>query len=1164
MGRELDNAEELLAHGAWLRRLALRIVRDADVADDLVQDTWAATVRRPPERGESVKPWLAKVLVNALRMRVRSEGRRAAREQATMLLDDEVPTPDVLVARAEAQRKLVDLVLRLDEPYRSTVLLHFCEGVSLADIARAQGIPAGTVRWRLKTAIEQLRRWLDAESGSRKQWAVALLAVPKGMVVAKKTNLVLGVVVLLLLLLGGAVWLVARDRGGDATGAGGGGTASALAAQRGGGGDGLGSDPEAQALPSWLAPGHIKSRRIAGRVTHQGQPVSGASVELASLATESGLAIPARRTTNAAGEFDFGPQRAMQWSVRASGPGKVGAALEIDLRDPLARPAPDRLELQLRACDAALFGTVRDASGGPIQHARLAWLVAEHYGDVPGGPAVETDENGVYELCVAPAWPGLVRVEVSAVGYGSIVFRGFAPGRTRADFALVPEATIVGRVVRDDTGAPIPLALVFVPQGPFGTETTAWRSTFTDKQGRFRLDRVAPGRHLVFARADGMVTAAGGTPVVVEAGRPSAELEIRLEAGATLRGVVMADGKPVAGAHVRSDVLGRGFLPMSTVSQADGSFVLEQVPLGEQRFSAFPYEVVKPATFRVTEREHAGIVIEVEPLGAIVGRVVRNRLPVADARVVISGPNEGDLPMVRSDADGRFEVRGLWAGPWTLYASDEAAGAFGRAPKTIHITAGNTEEVTIDLPYSASVTGTVVDQHGVPVPAVHVELHHTRSDDGGVAVTANDGTFHAAMMTGGGSYSVTVSPSQQRSTHLRPARGDAFPPIELPGPDSHVTGVVLAVQLDHLAISGTVVDTSGAPIADARVTATLTKAGEKPHFLRWVQHAAATTDVDGHFTITDLPAGTYAVNASANARAETTVTGIRAGTGDVQLILPMPASIDGTLVGFTKVPQVTAMQLDGPGGSIPIHGVVTGTRFVVRDLTPGTYVVEARTASEAASARVQVTSGGAATVTLTSGGSGTIVGRVVDFRSGKPVEGMICRAMPRASDEHIWMARGDISARTDARGAFTLSSVPAGDIAVGCVGLWRLYTDGLRLVTLPRDQQLKVDVPVVAWTEEPGVMLASMGAHITAASGAIQTGLLPHLYNVVPGGPAATAGFQNGDLVVAVDGASVTELSPRGVLTLIVNRPVGSKVEITVSRAGKTVTGMVTLREDDR
>lgn len=44
-------AEELLVQAAWLRRLAVRLLADADVADDLVQETWiaAAAARASPD-----------------------------------------------------------------------------------------------------------------------------------------------------------------------------------------------------------------------------------------------------------------------------------------------------------------------------------------------------------------------------------------------------------------------------------------------------------------------------------------------------------------------------------------------------------------------------------------------------------------------------------------------------------------------------------------------------------------------------------------------------------------------------------------------------------------------------------------------------------------------------------------------------------------------------------------------------------------------------------------------------------------------------------------------------------------------------------------------------------------------------------------------------------
>jgi hypothetical protein len=67
-------------------------------------------------------------------------------------------------------------VLELREPFRRTVLLRYFKGRSSAEIARAQSVPDGTVRWRLKSAIDQLRARLDQEAGGdRARWHRALL-----------------------------------------------------------------------------------------------------------------------------------------------------------------------------------------------------------------------------------------------------------------------------------------------------------------------------------------------------------------------------------------------------------------------------------------------------------------------------------------------------------------------------------------------------------------------------------------------------------------------------------------------------------------------------------------------------------------------------------------------------------------------------------------------------------------------------------------------------------------------------------------------------------------------------------------------------------------------------------------------------------------------------
>ena len=59
--------EELLGEAGWLRRLAASLVGDGAQADDLVQETWMAALRRPPRADGEPRPWLARVASNLAR-----------------------------------------------------------------------------------------------------------------------------------------------------------------------------------------------------------------------------------------------------------------------------------------------------------------------------------------------------------------------------------------------------------------------------------------------------------------------------------------------------------------------------------------------------------------------------------------------------------------------------------------------------------------------------------------------------------------------------------------------------------------------------------------------------------------------------------------------------------------------------------------------------------------------------------------------------------------------------------------------------------------------------------------------------------------------------------------------------------------------------------------
>jgi RNA polymerase sigma factor (sigma-70 family) len=223
---KLATDEEILANRACLRRLARQLV-SADAAADLEQETWAAAFAHRPETDRPVRIWLMEVMRNFARMsRRRAAVAAARRDDVIEAATPEAPAAaDQLLERLETSRALVDELSRLPEPYRTTVLLRYYEDRSAADVARLQGVPAGTVRWRLKQGLDLLRARLDARfGGNRRSWLAALTPIAEigrvggissrvlqgGLTVAAKTKVTTGLAVIIALLAGGT--LLVRQR----------------------------------------------------------------------------------------------------------------------------------------------------------------------------------------------------------------------------------------------------------------------------------------------------------------------------------------------------------------------------------------------------------------------------------------------------------------------------------------------------------------------------------------------------------------------------------------------------------------------------------------------------------------------------------------------------------------------------------------------------------------------------------------------------------------------------------------------------------------------------------------------------------------------------------------------------------------------------------------
>jgi RNA polymerase sigma-70 factor (ECF subfamily) len=173
-------ADELLQDSRWIHRIARSLLADPSAADDLVQEAWvAALAQEDAKRDESGSPrsWLARVLRNLADKRRRSEAHRWKRELSCARGEAVASTAD-LVARAETQRMVVEAVLAIPEPFRTTILLAHIEGLSSVEIARSQGISDNTVRWRIQRGLALLRFELERKRGREWLHACALLLSP--------------------------------------------------------------------------------------------------------------------------------------------------------------------------------------------------------------------------------------------------------------------------------------------------------------------------------------------------------------------------------------------------------------------------------------------------------------------------------------------------------------------------------------------------------------------------------------------------------------------------------------------------------------------------------------------------------------------------------------------------------------------------------------------------------------------------------------------------------------------------------------------------------------------------------------------------------------------------------------------------------------------------
>jgi RNA polymerase sigma factor (sigma-70 family) len=766
------DAEALLEQAGWMRRLAERLVRDPDRAEDMAQETWRIALERQPSFAESPRGWVKSVMQNLARRSHRDEATRAYHEHRSAR-PEAIGPEDETEERVLLQKRLADAILALDEPYRSAIRLRYIDGRSPREVAREQGITYEAARRRLSRAVAMLRERLDRAYGNRAAWGAACIALLKksGPVAAAiavgsfmSAKLVLMVAALIgVALVGVGLW---RDTH-QAKGQSGVQASRSVLAQPAGTGtapeqrdSANAATREAIVAPPSAPPAHAIDRvnDLTGTVIDpRGNAVRGASVvifdevlgDFAQHMQQPQDRVRVTETrTEADGGFAVTLPRGRPFDIEVRGAGYPTERV-------MARYAGERVLVRLHR-PAALTGRIRRAadhtpvidadvylkpstlSESDLQLTPLTAIVPMH---------TRTDDDGRYRF--ESLAPGRMRVEVvpDHDPPPRIVELDVDEGSERSLDVEVDEGmTLRGAVIDSRTRRPIEGAVVWRDH-LLGFPR---REVRTDAMGQFTVTGFPVQRDLTYVNGVELLLAGApgyalGTALVGRRGGALAQfVEIELDPAKRARGRVLdSDGRPLAGAYVAVERQMRPDSPSHSIrTRDDGTFEVGEI---ENTLAFWFTNDVKPADANKPAHRSANLIqhwlfvraqgfatysanlpkseheretvdfgdIVLAPAASFSGRVVdETQRGLADILVMLWPTDNGwdRERTARTDEFGRFGMTDLPAGDYFL-----AATRFGgrRVEQTVHITPGErVEGVWLTLPAGESIEGYVLDEDG--------------------------------------------------------------------------------------------------------------------------------------------------------------------------------------------------------------------------------------------------------------------------------------------------------------------------------------------------------------------------------------------------------------------------------------------------------------------
>ncbi|MEZ4451361.1 MAG: carboxypeptidase regulatory-like domain-containing protein [Nannocystaceae bacterium] len=909
--------------------------------------------------------------------------------------------------------------------------------------------------------------------------------------------------------------------------------------------DGAGARPDdarRRGLELALRPGAAAELRLARRASitgtirdDGGEPIAGARV----CALVRSWVLPSVDTQNARcseseadGHYRIDDLFPVRHEVVASAPTFIAGAYKQDeggRRSGTVSLQPGMeardIDITLRGGGVELRGVVKDLSGGAVEGAQVS---TEHAVGFSGA-------EGVFSLWVAP---GERWVNAHAEGYAGANDGGVVPGH-EYQLYLTPEAALVGKVVRAEDGAPVEGVTVTSRSG-MGWSWNS-QSAITDAAGRFRLGGLEPGAYKAEATGD-EVYGLADEQVILGLGETSDPLTVRVHPAFSVRGSVLTkSGESCEDGWLELDDHADARSNNGAI-EPDGAVQVRGLLPGEYQVSVrCPGKVPAERYDRVTvvDRSLEGLRWEVGDGHALRGRVVDSRgepVPAINVRAeakLAAGQGRAQATSAwsgRTDADGRFELRGLLAGNYDVRASSWSPGrAVPLEPLKVTLPEGrDLDGLKIELPATGELRGRLVDTEGRPIPRASVSLRNGL-DWRGCSVT-DDGAFSAQDLRPGTYRAVaTVDGNSLRSpgTSDDDVQGERIEIVE-----GEVANLELVVENATGVIRGVVRDEDGGPVADAFVESSReperagAASGAAARSNRWGSFSGdpILTDADGRFTIPRI-AGKHTLLAHRKGGGEAILEHVAAGD-DVVLTIAATGRLSGTvtLAGGGAPEEFSLAAVDEATGLSRRDSFFrSGGAWSLAEIPAGTYKIQVNSGPGSAETEATMVAGrDTEGITIELAPKVTVRGLIVDAE-GAPLEGMYVAisGMGRgyAGDDD------DKQNVTDSSGRFEVKKASTGSVFISVSSR---VSDDYEWTRVP--VMIAADAPVAELAPiqvlrrrvERGKVAGDLGYTLKDPDpGADPMERTFVVAFIRPGGPAAKAGLQVGDEIVTVDGVDV-------------------------------------------